>query len=207
MKRALIISPAYPAPYTHPPTPNDRADWLATLAGRGFTALSTDPGLTRTLVLAALWNFAGSLQAGDSGALILLGHGGRLRGNEPDGYDECYVPADLQAIRDHEIGQILKTALLRGVKIDVVSEFCYSGTSTDGQLRTWCACGAGQLAWWGYSAGLERSIFSLYLCYALRQYPTKTAAQIMPLVKGWVTAMIPGQTPQLDGPGTSVIPF
>lgn len=207
MKRALIISPAYPAPYTHPPTPNDRADWLATLAARGFTSMQVDSGATRSSVLVALWNFAGSLQAGDSGVLGLLGHGGRLRGNEPDGYDECYVPADLQAIRDHEIGSILKTALLRGAKIDVVSEFCYSGTSTDAMLRTWCACGPGQLAWWGYSAGQERSIFSLYLCYGLRNYPTYTAAQLMAWLKPIVTRLIPSQVPQLDGPGTSGVPF
>jgi hypothetical protein len=206
-KRALIIAPTYGYPYTLPPTPNDRADWLATLAARGFTSISVIQGQTSASVMAALSAFSNSLLGGDRGAVVALGHGSRLPGSEPDGYDECYVPPDLQAIRDHEIGQILLPALNRGAKVDVVSEFCYAGTSTDDMLRTWCGCGPAQTVWWGYSGGLVRSLFSLYLCYALRNYPAYTASQLMQLVRGWVMGAVPSQVPQLDGPGQSEVPF
>jgi len=73
--------------------------------------------------------------------------------------------------------------------------------------RLWAACGPSEFAYTCLSGGLWHSLFSLYLCWALRAYPTKTAIDLMNLVSGYVTLAAPGQHPQLEGSNLTAIPF
>jgi hypothetical protein len=248
MKKALIIGPTYPAPYALDATPNNIANWNNTLNIRGFPLRTILRGAqSRAQILAAMQAFVFGLASGDSAAIVLLGHGGRVAdtsGDEADGYDEAFASSDLLPITDDWIGAVLASAA-SGSKIDIVTDMCYAGTSTrekrpDGapQLdpawpseaiqfkpekrkpkaeraivpaslnhRLWAACAEGELSYSGMSGGLAHSIFSLYLCWALRAYPTKTATEIMNIVAGYVTGYIPGQHPQLEGSNLQAVPF
>jgi len=57
------------------------------------------------------------------------------------------------------------------------------------------------------SGGLVQSLFSLYLCWALRAYPPKTATEIMNIVAPYVQAVVTGQVPQLEGINLTAVPF
>lgn len=73
--------------------------------------------------------------------------------------------------------------------------------------RLWAACAFSETSYEVLSGGLWQSCFSLYLCWALRVYPTKTATEIMNIVAGYVTGIIPGQHPQLEGINLNLVPF
>jgi hypothetical protein len=248
MKKALIIGPAYPAPYQLAGTINNIANWNNTLTIRGFTSRVIKQGTqTRSAIQAAIQSFVAGLTSSDSAAIILLGHGGRVtdaNGDESDGYDEAFSSSDILPITDDWIKAVLASAAI-GSKIDVVHDMCYAGTSTrdrkpDGvplldpvvfpteciefkgkreslkdraiipvsmNHRLWAACADGELSYQCLSGGLYHSIFSLYLCWALRSYPTKTATEIMNIAAGYVTAYVPSQHPQLEGSNLTGVPF
>jgi metacaspase-1 len=73
--------------------------------------------------------------------------------------------------------------------------------------RLWAACAYNETSYEVLSGGLWQSCFSLYLCWALRVYPTKTSTEIMNIVSGYVTTVIPGQHPQLEGTNLGLVPF
>ena len=63
----------------------------------------------------------------------------------------------------------------------------------------WNACRKDQLSYGGLSGGKYRGVYPLYLCWALRAYPTYTRAQIDAIVSQYVKAAVTGQDPQLEG--------
>jgi hypothetical protein len=63
----------------------------------------------------------------------------------------------------------------------------------------WNACRKNQLSYGGLSGGKYRGIYPLYLCWALRAYPTYTRTQIDAIVSQYVRAAVAGQDPQLEG--------
>jgi len=60
------------------------------------------------------------------------------------------------------------------------------------------ACGEGQTSAEVAVGGIPRGLFTYYVCKALRAYPTYTRDQIMGYVKPRVSAVVPGQVPQLE---------
>jgi hypothetical protein len=228
-KKAFIAGTPYAAPYTLPETVNDIANWQTTLASRGFTSIITKKTAietTRANLRTSLAAFVASLVSGDSAAIILLGHGGQITdtsGDEPDGIDECYVSSDLLPISDDEIGDLLKKAAL-GTKIDIVMDYCYAGAPDQplmpgfardypksitpaGLYRSWGACREGEVSYSARSGTKWYSLFSLYLCWALRAYPAKSAIDLMTLVSGYVTTAMPKQHPVMAGQYIDQVPF
>lgn len=210
MKKALLISigMAYPPPYQIPDPPNNLADFLRTLSTRGFSDMSIiqEERATRAAILSGMQSFVASLGPQDSGAIVFTGHGGRIadaNGDESDHLDECIASVDLLPISDDTIQSILAQT---SRPIDVVLDCCYPDNS-DIAKRLWAAGRENQLDHAGMSGGVLRSVFSLYLCWALRAYPTKTAIEIMAIVAAYVTRAFPDQTPVLKGPDLSQIPF
>jgi hypothetical protein len=239
MKRALIVGPSYPAPYTLLATANNIQNWTVTLQARGFGMRTILAGQqSRGQIQAAIQGFIASLGPADSGALVLLGHGGRVAdssGDEADGYDEAFAASDIQPITDDWLrGAVASCAT---PNLDIVADMCYAGTSTrevgdapqlDPNIwplkavkfpprreardivpaalnhRLWAACRESETAYTCMSGGLYHSIFSLYLCWALRTYPTKTAEQVLNLVSGYISAY---QHPQLEGINFGAVPF
>ena len=239
MKRALIVGPSYPAPYTLAATANNIQNWTTTLQARGFGLRTILAGQqSRGQIQAAIQGFVASLAPADAGALVLLGHGGRVTdtsGDEADGYDEAFASSDLQPITDDWLrGAVASCAT---PNLDIVADMCYAGTSTRDlgdapQLdpnvwprkavkfpprreardlvpaalnhRLWAACREGETAYTCVSGGLYHSIFSLYLCWALRTYPAKNASDLMNLVSGYISAY---QHPQLEGINFGAVPF
>jgi len=210
MKKALCISigMAYPAPYQIPDPPNNLADFLRTLSARGFGSMQIiqEEQATRAAILAGMQSFVASLGSQDSGAFVFTGHGGRVvdaNGDESDHLDECIASVDLLPISDDTIQSILaRTAR----PVDVILDCCYPDNS-DITKRLWAAGKENQVDHAGMSGGVLRSVFSLYLCWALRAYPTKPASELMAIVAAYVTRAFPDQTPVLKGPDLSQIPF
>lgn len=60
------------------------------------------------------------------------------------------------------------------------------------------ACGEGQTSAEVSVNGIPRGLFSYYVCKALRGYPSYTRDQIMNYCRTKVSAVVPGQTPQLE---------
>jgi hypothetical protein len=73
--------------------------------------------------------------------------------------------------------------------------------------RLWAACGENQLAYSVISDGQYYGLFSLFLCWGLRNLSMLTAEQLMAWVRQQVTAIVPGQVPQLEGIGLDQVPF
>jgi hypothetical protein len=228
-KKAFIVGAVYPPPYYLQETVNDVANWLATLTGRGFSQISVKnsaEATTRDALRISIRDFIQSLVAGDSAAIVLIGHGGRIadiNGDEADGLDECYVSSDLLPISDDEIGDLLGDAP-PGTAIDIVLEYCYAGAPDQPLMpgfsrdypasdaprefyRSWGAGMENELTYEVLSGGLWQSLFSLYLCWALRSYPLKNANEIIGIVGAYVTAAVPGQHPVLAGENTWQVPF
>lgn len=211
MKKALIVAigPAYPPPYPIYDPPNNRANWLNTLAVRGFGSVVqlTEAQATRPNILAAMNAFVASLGPQDSGAFIFTGHGGKVidwSGEEADWQDECIASVEILPICDDAMQSIFSQT---DRPLDVVLDCCYPDNSNIITKRLWAAGTESQYAHTGTVSGVKYSIFSLYLCWALRAYPTKTASEIMAIVAYYVTAKCPDQTPQLIGIGLSQVPF
>lgn len=73
--------------------------------------------------------------------------------------------------------------------------------------RLWAACADNQLSWEVSSGGIPQALFSLYLCWAIRNYPTKTATELMNFVAPYVQAVVASQVPQLEGINLTSIAF
>ena len=73
----------------------------------------------------------------------------------------------------------------------------------------WAACRKDQLSWGGLVGGKYRGIYPLYLCWALRAYPSYTRTQIDAIVSQYVKAVVAGQDPQLEGSAAELaqLPF
>jgi len=71
------------------------------------------------------------------------------------------------------------------------------------------ACRRDQLAYGVLTGGKHRGLFPLYWCYAIRNYPNKTRAQIDAWVTTYVKAVVPTQEPQIEGPSAELaqLPF
>jgi hypothetical protein len=227
MKKAFISGPVYSGDLYLRETVNDVTNWLATLTGRGFsqiTVKNSPEATTRAALRTSLAAFVASLVDGDSAAIVLLGHGGQVTdtsGEERDGLDECYSSSDLLPISDDELGSLISSCP-RNCKVDMIMDYCHAGTP-DGpfgfasrlaagrifpaQWAAWGACNEAELSYSALSSGLWYSLFSLYLCWALRTYPAMSCIDLMTLVRGYVQAAVPGQNPQMAGAYLNRIPF
>lgn len=211
MKKALVIAigMAYPAPYQLPDPMNNLSLWLTALSRRGFTSITqlTEANATRTNIIAAMNAFVASLGPNDSGAFVFTGHGGTnvdFNGDESDGLDECIASVDVQAISDDTMQGIFSQTAR---PIDIVLDCCYPDNTNLTIKRLWAAATEYQYAHVGFSGGLIVSLFSLYMCWALRNYPNKTASEIMALICPYITRIAPDQTPQLLGQNLGQVPF
>jgi hypothetical protein len=211
MKKALIIAiGAYPLPYQIQAPANDLTNWNTTLVRRGFTSITqlTDAGATRTNILSVMNTFASSIGPEDSAAFIFTGHGAYIaddNSDELDGLDECLVSVDMLPVRDDEIWTIF-SQVPSSAKLDVVLECCFADNSSTNR-RLWAACAENQISHAVMSGGLIYSLFSIYLCWALRAYPNKTASELMAIVLPYVTRLAPSQIPQLCGTNLNQVPF
>jgi hypothetical protein len=73
--------------------------------------------------------------------------------------------------------------------------------------RLWAAGGEGEITYGAMFNGKANSVFSMGLCYYLRTYPTWTATEIMTATAAYVTGIVPGQHPQLEGIDLNGVPF
>lgn len=231
MKKALVIGVPYQAPYTIESIPYDITDLQQTLSYRGFTSiqtLSTAAQTTASSLNAALRAFCGGLLKGDRAAIVMVGHGSRIpdvSGDESDGYDEALAGSDLQLLTDDQINAALKLAPA-GTIIDLAQDICYAGTADRSPLpsrsqpmrigvgsgtkpayyRAWQSSQEGQLSWGCISNGIPRSLYTLYLAWALRAYPFNPCTEIHGVVSSLV-ASVADQNPVLSGPYLDAVPF
>ncbi|MEL7011994.1 MAG: caspase family protein [Pseudomonadota bacterium] len=126
----------------------DRADLLAP----AHRVSATRP--TRRAILEALERLVERASKGDDILIYFAGHGAQLPDqagdafdDEPDGFDEVFLPSDFEilnqdgarqtsnAIRDDEIGTFIDTLLARGAHVWLIADTCHAGTlrRTDGQ--------------------------------------------------------------------------
>lgn len=104
---------------------------------------------TRAAILAAFDRAVDRLQSGDVLFVHFAGHGAqqpeRVPGQEPDGLDEIFLPADagrwdertgtvVNAITDDEIAERLQRAAARGASTWSVFDSCHAGSLTRGAL-------------------------------------------------------------------------
>ena len=73
----------------------------------------------------------------------------------------------------------------------------------------WAACRDNQTAYEVLSGGKYRGLFPLYLCWALRNFPTYTRAQVDAVVSSYVSGVIASQVPQTEGQAADLaaLPF
>lgn len=109
---------------------------IATLGGPG------DPVPTRAAILAALDALTGRAMPGDFVYIHLSGHGTQApdaSGDEADGLDELFLPADAtrsrdgtaestRALSDDELGARVQVLRAKGVDVWVVIDSCHSGS-------------------------------------------------------------------------------
>lgn len=227
MKKALIIGVPYLPPNTIESIPYDLADMQATLNYRGFTVetLSTPAQTALSALTERLRSFCAGLVKNDRAAIWMVGHGSRtpdLNGDESDGYDEALGCSDLGLLIDDAINAALKLAPA-GTIIDLVQDICYAGTADrsappinrvvvgggtkPAYYRAWQSSGEGQYSYGCTSNGIPRSLYTLYLCWALRAYPFNPCTEINGAVVSCVTAVAPQQVPVLSGPNLNAVPF
>lgn len=92
--------------------------------------LLLDEQATRKNILAAITATVNKAQAGDEVVITYSGHGSQTKdgsGDEPDGFDETLVAADLYDVVDDELPPIL-AQLHVGARGLFVTDSCYSGT-------------------------------------------------------------------------------
>lgn len=101
---------------------------------KGFeTTLMTDADCTKPNIVAALARLTSTLKAGDLFVWTNSSHGSQVKdptGEEPDGQDEVIVTVDGGFIRDNDIGKLVDDLNARGVRVQVLSDSCHSGTLT-----------------------------------------------------------------------------
>lgn len=89
---------------------------------------------TKVNILAKLGDLIGAAKYGDELYIHYSGHGSTtadLNGDEPTGYDETIVAADMQQIVDDDLSLILVSGLPTGVKLRAVFDSCHSGSVLD----------------------------------------------------------------------------
>ncbi len=114
---------------------------------RPASPLRADALPTRAAILAALAQAAQRTKPGDQLVILLSGHGAQqpeaIAGDEPDGLDELFLPADSavptdaggrfgNAIVDGELGRALAAVLDRGGDVLLFADFCHSGDALRG---------------------------------------------------------------------------
>lgn len=152
-KHALIIGLGQYEDPTWPHINGDRdaALMASTLKGSGFTDVRTliNQQATKQAIVAALQRLANHCQAGDIVCIHFSGHGQRmtdLSGDEPDGWDEAWIPYDARRkyspidngslhLSDDDLAPLLTAIRQRiGTKgsLIVIADACHSGDSTRG---------------------------------------------------------------------------
>jgi hypothetical protein len=73
----------------------------------------------------------------------------------------------------------------------------------------WAACKDSQTSWEVTSGGQHRGLFPLYLCWALRNYPTYSRTKISKLIAPMIRNVVSTQNIQLEGPSIELnqLPF
>ncbi len=101
---------------------------------------------TRANIVRALEDLAAASHDGDLAVVYLAGHGTQIpdqNGDEPDGLDECFLPADLAswdpkakrlpgALLDDDLGPLIAAIRKNGARVWLVVDACYSGTMLRG---------------------------------------------------------------------------
>lgn len=110
---------------------NDALDVGGLLTERGYeTTTLLDAAASREGLLSAIYTHVARLRYRDRLVIHFSGHGTKVpdqSGDEPDGWDEALVTADLQVIRDDDLA-ILFDARRFGSRIVFLADSCYSGT-------------------------------------------------------------------------------
>lgn len=110
---------------------NDALDMGHLLTERGYkTTTLLDAAATREAILDRLDAAVARLRYRDRLVIHFSGHGTKVpdsSGDEPDGWDECLVTADLNVIRDDDLAVIFDARRF-GSRIVLVADSCYSGT-------------------------------------------------------------------------------
>ncbi|MBU1346849.1 MAG: caspase family protein [Alphaproteobacteria bacterium] len=113
------------------------------LAERGVAPLGA---ATRARILEELDRLVRVAEPGDQAFIAMAGHGEQQptddREQEPDGFDEAYLPVDFVrrlddgrldvAVLDDEIGERVRALLDKGVQVVFVGDFCHSEGGTRG---------------------------------------------------------------------------
>ncbi len=139
-----------------------RAD-ASDLAGRGVLPLGAP---TRARILDELDRLVSVAEVGDQVFIAMAGHGEQQRTTdlreEPDGFDEVFIPVDTVrnadgsfagALRDNEIGERVEALLGRGVQVVFVGDFCHSEGSTRGQAARRSVGGSSDTRLFGGAVG------------------------------------------------------
>jgi len=133
---------AAPSPFRLAQSQATRQDAQA-LARRGVTPLGA---ATRARILEELDRLVRVAQSGDQAFIAMAGHGEQQptddREEEPDGFDEAYLPVDFGrrledgkldvSILDDEIGERVRALTAKGVQVIFVGDFCHSEGGTRG---------------------------------------------------------------------------
>ena len=146
--RALVIGiDHYQNPQTAPPLDGavaDARDLAQTLRSGGASDVTVliDHAATRTAVERALAELARRAGPGDLVTITFAGHGGRererVRGSEPDGFDELFLlwgfdtagPATLERILDDEMNGWLGRIAATGAQTLFLADSCFGGGLT-----------------------------------------------------------------------------
>lgn len=123
----------------------------AGLARRGVTPLGA---ATRARVLAELDRLVEVAGPGEQAFISMSGHGEQQptedRVQEPDGFDETFIPTDVvrtadgrwtNVVVDDEIGERVQALIAKGVQVVFVGDFCHSEGATRGSAARRAAGG------------------------------------------------------------------
>ena len=102
---------------------------------------------TRAAILSGLDDLAADVAEGDDVLIYFAGHGSQLpaagkgrQGEEPDGLDEVFLPADFRIadrngtlgftneLRDDDIGRRIDRMIARGANVWLIADTCHAGT-------------------------------------------------------------------------------
>lgn len=116
---------------------NDADDWAHLLNANGFdTAILAERQATKKNILGGIQAVVRALQPGDTGFVTFSGHGTWVpdrTGDEPDGRDEAFVPADADMedgrglVLDDEVKAVLDE-VPNGSHLVLITDCCHSGT-------------------------------------------------------------------------------
>lgn len=203
VKRALIVAiDTYAVPYTMNSNITDANDLRDVLIQRGYTVtMLTNGNATKSIVLAHL-NMFRRISA-DHFCFAFFGHGSRAPySGENDSTAECLCCYNWQyggLIWDYEIEPIFRQF---PCEYDLIFGSCFSGGIGEYDLGAiWQACQENEYSYTAplYPSGVWRGIFSIYLCWFLRNRPNSTRQQIYNELYNYVLAATPTQHCQLRG--------